>query len=575
VPRQRRTAALEAVTAVVSSAARLSSRLPRVWQPARSWQDSAWRFYDEVGEFRYASNWVGQVLSRAELHAAEKTRDGLRKVKSGPAANAMNALFEGSQGQPAMLAALGLHLTVAGECYLVGRSTDLGDLWEVLSVQEVKTDGTTWWVETGDGPRVKLSSDDVVIRIWRPHPRRHLESDSPARASLLVLGEIVALTRHVNAQVTSRLAGAGILVLPQSITFPAVPEAAELPDGATTADQFLAVLGDAMMSPIQDQGSPSAVVPVVIQVPDEVVGKIEKLQFWTELDAAAVELRTEAIRRLALAMDMPPEVVLGTGETTNRWSAWQIEESAIKVHIEPLLELICAALTKSYLRPSLIGQNVDPNKYVVTFDTAHLRLRPNRSREAIELYDRGQLDGEALRRETGFAEDDAPDQDQSRDWLLRKVAGGSTTPEQVEAALAILGVDITGGRNQGETREERPNPSLKDHPDRSFPEANPATPQEALASAAEVMVYRALERAGNRLKAKGHRPANVAAADVYLYGPDGVDVDELLTDAWSYLPRILGDTDSESIMQSLDTYCRHLLTTKAPHDRTTMLRYMS
>ena len=53
------------------------------------------------------------------------------------------------------------------------------------------------------------------------------------------------------------------------------------------------------------------------------------MTFWTQLDEHAIELRSEAIRRLGLGMDMPPEVLQGSADS-NHWAAWQADEAAIK-----------------------------------------------------------------------------------------------------------------------------------------------------------------------------------------------------------------------------------------------------
>ena len=114
------------------------------------------------------------------------------------------------------------------------------------------------------------------------------------------------------------------------------------------------------------------------------------------------------VRRFALGMDLPPEQVLGMSSNggtgggnsngVSHWGAWQVEESTIKLHIEPMLDTIVSALTLGYLRPAL-GDNDDA---VIVYDTSALRLRPDRSKEAFELYDRGLLSVDALLRENGF-----------------------------------------------------------------------------------------------------------------------------------------------------------------------------
>ena len=100
------------------------------------------------------------------------------------------------------------------------------------------------------------------------------------------------------------------------------------------------------------------------------------------------------------------------------------------MHIEPMLDVIVNALTVGYLRPA-----DRRHLAVVVYDSTALRLRPDRSKEAFELYDRGLISADALRRENGFDADDTPTSDQFKRWLLIKVASGSATPEQVQAAL--------------------------------------------------------------------------------------------------------------------------------------------
>jgi hypothetical protein len=564
--------------ALVASAARYSgTNVPQTYQGAQAWQTEAWRLYDITGELRFASNWMANMLSRATLFPATATFAGpVAQDPKSKAGAALASLFGGVGGQPQMLSAFGLHLTVAGEAFLVGRTIDGDDTWQVLGCQEVRNSGNRWYIDYGIGAKqIELTEADVVIRIWRPHPRRYLEADSPVRALLPVLSELELLTRHVAAQVSSRLVGAGIYTLPEGVTFPPPPDDMNLPPDASTADQFVAMLTAAMMTAIKAPGDPSSMVPIVITVPDELVGKADLMRFWTELDQHAIEMRTEAIRRFALGMDMPPEIVLGmgasrsaggTGGGMNHWSAWQVDESSIKVHVEPALQVITQGLTAGYIYPA----TKNPTD-TIGFDTANLKLRPDRSKESVELFDRGELAGKVMLRENGFADEDAMTEDERRDWLLRKVASGSTTPDQVADALRSLGVTLVSSTQK--PTEARPTPSLNDHPPpraTPIPKRKPVDP--ALVAVAEAMVFRALERAGNRLRSvTGQKPPGLAA-DAYLTlrrdAAHGAKVTDLLEDAWSCAPRLLlGIAEPEPVVAALDNYCRGLLTECRPHQR--------
>jgi hypothetical protein len=565
---------------MVASATRYPGKAARIYQPQQDWQAETYRHYGICGEARFAAKFFGHSVSRASLHAAEIVDGVPRQTDNGPAAAALDALFNGRDGQTQMLDSLGTHLTIAGEAYLVGRQVENVDTWEIISCLEMQVAGTAWQINYGNGiPIVPLTEDDVVIRIWLPSPAHRIEADSPFRALLPILSEIEWLTRHVFAQITSRLAGSGILIMPQGMTFPPPPEQVTV-DGtvpaqpANDADAFMATLADAMMTPIEDPSSPSAVVPIVITAPDDTIDKPRLLTFWSELDSASMGMRNEAIRRFALGMDLPPEQVLGmsgtasgstSSGTISHWGAWQVEESTIKLHIEPMLDVIVNALTVGYLRPLIDGTSV------VGYDSTALRLRPDRSKEAFELYDRGLISADALRRENGFDDDDTPTSDQFKTWLLIKVASGSATPEQVQAALGVLGVDLGPlALPEAVSRETRPDRTLEEHPTR------PRTPAEnALVAASEALVFRALERAGNRLRQSVTKPPGVPAYETHIYVKANGTAEQLLADAWSCAPQVLdGIADPKIVVPVLSGYCASLLKEQSPHRRDRLVNWL-
>lgn len=571
--------------ALVASSTRWPGKAPRIYVPSQPWQAECYRHYAICGEARFAARFFGHAVSRALLRAATTSETGPQVQTSGAGVDLLNALFNGKHGQTQMLDAIATHLTIAGDCYLVGRSGTGGDIWEIISVLEMHVAGKQWTIKYGDGmPDVQLTEQDVVIRIWLPHPARRIEADSPFRALLPILSEIEWLTRHVYAQVTSRLAGAGILMLPQEMTFPPPPPVdGKAVETNNEAEAFMLSLADAMMTPISDPSSPSAMIPIVVQAPGEHIDKAKLLTFWSELDANSLALRSEAIRRFALGMDLPPEQVLGMGSNpgtgggnsngVSHWGAWQIEEATIKMHIEPMLDAIVNAITMDYLRPGLDDDGTDI--WVIIYDTSTLRLRPDRSKEALELWDRGLLSDEALFRETGFDSDDMKTDEEFKRWILVKVAGGSSTPEQVQAALTMLGVTlpVPPSTGQGDTRESRPDPSLEDHPVRELPERDAA----ALLAASEGLVFRALERTGNRIRQKmGVKPPGVPSYEVHtLYACNG-DAEEFLADAWTCAPQVLnGLADVGPTIDSLNSYCRALLAEQAPHSRARLSEWLS
>jgi hypothetical protein len=560
-------------TSLVASAVKYPGKLTRLYLPSTAWQVDAWRFYDLIPELRFAAGWIANALSRVELFPAEVDDNGIRQRSDDPQiADVLQSVFHGKDGQAQMLGSLGLHLTVAGEGFLVGRhvGTETEMVWEVVGVTEVKVTGSTWTLEYEGQLAITLSDDDVVIRIWRPHPAHRLQADSPVRALLGVLREIENLTKHVFLQTTSRLVGSGILPLPQSVTFPPA-EGTESTGNAAT--DFMATLTQVMSAAIKDPDSAAALTPIVITVPDAALGSLrEPLHFWSPFDEKAVETRSAAVRRFAVGMDLPPEVILGmtnnagggdSSGSANHWTAWQIEESAIKLHIEPLVELIVSGVTLSYVRP--VTENP---RAAIGYDTTALRLQPDRSKEAIELFDRGELKAATMRTETGFSDGDSPDDTERKYRLLYKLATGSATPEQVGAALAELGIHLDVPADQGPTREARPTPSLEGHP---LPRTQPKA--AALLPTAEVLVFRALERAGNRMRNTGIKPPGVPAHETYLYVESNGSTAKLLDGAWSFVPTVEG-VDSAKLTAALESYTTMLMKEQVAHSPALLGKYL-
>lgn len=537
------------------------------------WQDAAWHFYNTVGEYAYSVNWVGNLLSRARLYATQDQGDGPERLpEDHPASRFVDALFGNEQGRSTALQQIGVHYTVAGEAYIVAVDGPHGEEWQIVAASRIKYKEKICHIDGIPRPGA------LVIRIWRPHPVDHGHATSPSRAALPILSEIERLTMHVAAQVDSRLASAGILLVPNQMAFAVAGE-----NGTITgsADKFVQTLQEVAGRSIANREDASSLVPIVITADGEVLEHVKHLTFWSELDNQAIELRTEAIRRLALSMDMPPEILTGQGDASH-WNAWAIDESSIKSHTEPLLARIADDIADGYLRPLMQDEGVAPDEvrsYGIGVDTTEMRLRPNRSAEAIELWDRGILSAREVLNETGF-KNGVMSPEELRMWFTMKVASGQTQPEIVEAALRALGVELDvrpeldePDSDRPEQHEQRPTPSLNDHP-----QTGPPATDDALLAGCEVMVFRALERAGNRLrnKSQGKLPG-IAAAEHYRHVKmDSQTINYALEDAWSavnaFAPR--WGVDAQRLEQCLDAYTRAIMLEKKPHDPAMMASFI-
>lgn len=573
---------------------------------AKPWQVEAYRHANICGEARYAATLFANMAARAEIGISEP--NALQRkavwVNEGPEVDAFNQLAPSVRARSKLLRDFMLHWIIAGECYLIARDrvdTDppgKGELWEVVAVTEIQNMGDdTWRVRHDNGNYLDLSKNDPVIRLWNPDPSDRREAWSPFRAMLPTLREIEWLTKHIFTQVRSRLMSAGVWFLPDNLTFPpppvdAVEGGAEAIAAMNEAEQFMLSLAASGMALLDDD---EVSMPSVVLADPAALAAVDKdklIQFWSDIDDKAMILRSDAVRRFALGMDLPPEQVLGssglavTGAggsagSVNHWGVWANEEQTISAHIEPGLDEFTGSLTVSFLHSA-----VDGTDKVIAYDTATLRLRQDRSKEAMEWFDRGVLKAEIALRETGFdPEHDMMDETEFRRWLLVKIAGGSATPDQVNESLRLLGVVLNVPMaSESAPKELAPGqpgrnnaPSLEDHPYEGPPRVQhdhspaPFGVQEA---AAEVLVLRALEKAGNRILNDGKRgrdrdrntPAHMA--HVFAGGQEAPEFDFSLA---STVYADLSAAQREEKERQLGALCTELYRTGTGYTRAALI----
>lgn len=593
---------------------------------ALPWQVEAYRHVNICGEARYAVTLFAAMAGRAEIGISEP--QGLSRKATwvqGKTAQAevesLAVLAPTVRERTKLIRDYMTHYTIAGECYLIARArvdTDPGPsdesyIWEIVAVTELRNTGSVWEVRHDNNNWLPLSPDDPIIRLWNPDPNNRREAWSPLRSLMPTLIEIEWLTKHIFTQVKSRLMSAGVWFLPDNMTFPSPPPdavvgGAEAIAGMNEAERFMVSLAAAGM---QELGAEEVSFPSVVMADPAALSAVDQgklIQFWAEIDDKAMLLRSDAVRRFALGMDLPPEQVLGssglavTGAggsagSVNHWGVWANEEQTISAHIEPALDLFTGTLTDAFLREAVPG-----TEYVIAYDTATLRLRQDRSKEAIELYDRGELKGSVMLRETGFdPENDMMDEEEQRLWMLRRLASGSASPEQLQSALMALGVvldpvkpllELPASQAPEAPKETAPalpdrRSSLDDHPYEGPPrvqhDQSPAPYRvvevsgNALLASCEGLVLRALEKAGNRLLNDGRRGRDrdrdtppLLAHTLRASGQE-MPVGEF---DFSTAPLVLAhlpQTHQAAVVAALGVYCSDLYVSGQPYTRESLI----
>jgi hypothetical protein len=325
-------------------------------------------------------------------------------------------------GQSALVREMSLNFEVAAECYLHGHEdADTGDEeWQIRSVDELTVVGDEYIVRDGLGNSqggTPVPADDVVIRMWERHPRISALATCAMRGVLSECEALLLLSREVRAGAKSRLSS-GILLVPSELSFGSADPTRDGGDGEETEDPFSADLAESMITPIQEEGSAAAVVPVVIRGPAEVLKEVRHLILSRPRDPILAAEIDQRILRIARGLNMPVEVTLGMMNTTFA-NAATIKEEEFDSHIEPRAILVCDALTAGYFQGALIEAGVDPavaRTIFVWFDATALIVHPDQAENAQQAFSDGVISEEARRRYVGYREDDAPDDDEK---LLR------------------------------------------------------------------------------------------------------------------------------------------------------------
>lgn len=571
---------LASLSAAVSQL-RMDGTAWRTWKFGdRDWQADAWRLYDITGQLRFVANWVGNCVSRCRLVVKEIDDDGDPTIDVDDPE--ISSLAKGPLGTGAAkdeaLRLLGILLFVPGEGFVIAEADGNGDgddRWFAVSGSQISKQGDRILIKRsqlqGSGVMTYREGIDLILRCWTPHPRDTDEPDSPTRSAIPDLREIEANRKRVFAEMDSRLAGAGVLALPDDLDFPRREGEAADPAG------FAAVLMRTMAASLADRSTAEAMVPIILQGKADSLDKIKHVTFWSDLSDQLLPLRKEAIRSLAQSLDIPPEVLLGLGDT-NHWSAWAISEEAVTTQIVPVLTRIADALTVGYLRHALEEMGKDPDRYAYTFDTAPLTTRPNRVSDGIQFHDKGLISDEAAREAGAFSDDDKPDPQEMVRRLVMLAVQNNPALITDPVVAQILGVPpITVVDNPGTPQIEAPADDDPPTGEQAEPDTQPGntdTPpaqedgpaEAALFPAAGQAVRRALGIAGTRLVPHTRRdryPGTAKHALHVQHGPVSRErAIDTLRGAWDDLGSLADDlmVDRSQLQELLDGFCIELLT---------------
>lgn len=475
---------------------------------AQTWQADAWAYRDMIGELRMANEFVARAVARVKFYAAAVVPDEDEPMPfDAHGVTLPNGLADAAAEELErlpldagyrFLGVLTENLKITGECWLHGYQDDAGEeVWEVLSVSEVVLgqDGQISIRRHGEGISTPVDSDgnEEMLRLWVPHPRWSNLADSPMRALQDVCEDIILAGREIRAVARSRIASNGLFKIPRGLALLSATSG----DTINADDAgFMAELTAVLTAPINNEGHPGAVAPGGIVGELEDLAGFDHIRIDRESSEEIIQKVEQSLARLARGLDIPPEIITGMGDA-NHWSAWQIDSSTYRYHIDPTVRTVADALTEAFLRPALIARGYSPadvRKVTVWRDSGVLTENPNRGQDAKDAFDRGAIGFKALADALGFNEADAPSDDELVKMIALKVGvDTSTSALLLRAALGPGNVPeppapVAPPRVVESQRVDAPGQTPPDNPQ----DATPATQPPGMTAAGRALVQAVL-----------------------------------------------------------------------------------
>jgi len=503
----------------------------------RTWQWTATSFLDTVPELSAARMYVGNALARVRLKVGKRNPDGtvvdafdgaepvegLDQAIADEAADIIATIRTEIGGQSELMRSYAQKMFVNGELYLVPRDSPAGMTFEVLSTMELLRSGNDFTIFRGPGfPTEPLDPNVTPIRIWRPDDRYNFLATSSVRSCLGILSELDVLTRLVMASSLSRMSLSGMIVLPDSADSPIDDGTGE--DGQTS-EQMNPLLADIIVQgckAVDDPSSPAAFMPYIAQVPDEAVNLIHHVPFQSS-GVEHMDQRAEAIGRLAMGLDLPPEIVLGHKDSTFT-NAIQISEDTFKVYLLPMVQLLVDAVTIAVLWPAMAkNRGLDPDRVkaagypeeiltvAVHYDASDLISHPDKSKELADLYVKdltfSAVRTSEVRMAYGLDPTETVDDDEKSarlDTYQRAHIRETITPlpgGQVDLSLGAQGTSIVTGTTGATGPAEEP-------------QGVTAALASQIAGAADLLMERVAERLGSKVRSAVRNKPDVAEFSV-------------------------------------------------------------
>lgn len=589
---------------LIASAARITVA-EAAWPTYRftdeTWQAEAWRFYDTVPEMNYAAEYIGAAVSLVRLVIKDVDEHGVpqEETKDPEVAAIAETIFGGPKKKVEVLRAIAASLTVAGECYLVGRAAKpgYGDRWTVVAPSRVRRYAGKVRINFGANSWEELNPNrDVIMRIWTQHPADPWLCTSPAKGLLLTCEQLTRLRLYLNSQLNSRIANANIYPLPSNLEFPG-NEADGVPEGAPGVAQEIY---ESMTSNLNGQGTAAQFAPIIFEVPPEILPLLLKEPIRlgdTPLSEEAIKLRAELVQDFSRGMNVPAEVFAGMGQG-NHWTVYWSSEEFITKTVAPIASRICEAITSAYLYGALKTLGKDPSRYTFDYDVSPLSNTADRLNDALNMYEKGLISADAARRAANFVLADAPSAEEEQKRFIRTIVERNPQLIELPGIRDFLDIDIPELAPAPAPMETSATPPVPPAPDKSImPPKTGDKPLESESTAtadsinasiagqpildiANAAVVAALTAAGKKMltpQNRGRVPrVNPWELHTHLRAGDEEACASLMATAWDTAPALFEDRQDEweRLRLPLYKYTQALMLGQVKHSRSLLAAYL-
>lgn len=433
-------------------------------RPYVEWQREVWGYFDLIGEVKFAFTLLANIGSRVKLYPAvdldpgspptsifdiNKRREQLSDAEKledesigfnlpedltpeveKTLLSIWQELQDSSGGIPAMLRAYFLNMGIAGECYLA----KIDGSWSIRSTEEITLErgSKTPLLKTmrsggqvmsnGQAGQRRLSPSTYIGRIWNSHARFSGEPDSSMLAVRELCDELLQLQRMARIVERSQML-APLLFVPDTISAagstPALgvdPEEGQVDLAELEQDPVEQELLEVITAAVSDEASMMTLMPPILRGPAEQGQYIKTIDLSRNLTKEFTERSDAVLDRILQGVDTAKEVVSGLQKISYR-NAEIITEQLFRSHIEPPVLNFATSINSMLVRARIKKAHPDiSNETLSKIGLWYSKdgvVIDNESKQMNDYgYDNFLISGDSWRQRSGYADTEAPSEDE-------------------------------------------------------------------------------------------------------------------------------------------------------------------